>query len=161
LTYHRYDADGCSQAYAARLEEGRWQIRPLSRWTFRWDHHGGGSIIAEITISPVTRTKDGRLAVSYETKEAGNGVWILDEETLDVIQTRPPFLPVLPLELNIPSQGLHPEMEIRTALPEKDFSEGPVSHVLRWETLPRNRDQACENEPPPTRLEIIELSESI
>jgi hypothetical protein len=158
LTYHRYDAEGFSQAYAARCEEGRWRIRPLSRWNFRWDHQGGGSIIGEVTISPVTRTKDGRLAVSYETREAGAGVWILDDETLEVVETRAPFPPALPPELNVPRQGLHPEMEVRTALPERDFSSGAEGHVLRWETLPRNRDQARTEEPPATLLEVIEVS---
>jgi hypothetical protein len=161
LTYHRYDENGFSQAYAARREEGRWRIRPLSKWTFRWNHQGGGSIIAEVTISPVTRTKDGELAVSYETKDAGAGVWILNEATLEVIETRPPFPTAMPPELSVPRQDLHPEMEVRTTWPEKDFSSGPSVHILRWETLPRNRDLAPKSEPPPTLLEVIELSRPV
>jgi hypothetical protein len=158
LTYHRYDNEGRSQAYAARLEEGNWQIRPLSRWTFSWNHHGGGSIVGEVKISPVTVTKDGRLAVSYETLEAGKGVWILDDKTLHVVETHPSLPSPVPRELEIPRQGLHPEMQVRTAYPEKDFSTGSVRHFLRWETLPRNRDLIPAKEPHPTLLEVIELS---
>ena len=39
-----YDDDGNSQIYAARSENGRWQITKVSDWDgYRWDFGGGGS----------------------------------------------------------------------------------------------------------------------
>jgi hypothetical protein len=155
LTYHRYDAQGKSQIYAARFENGAWCIRQLSQWNFRWDFQGAGSIPREVTVSPVRKTCSGELEVAYDTWEIGAGVWRIDEATLRVIDTCPPSPPPWPVEWSQLRQGLHPEMKVQSVT--ATAAPNGKKYVLRWEALPINRDEAHKIEPPPTALELLEL----
>jgi len=155
LVYHRYDADGHSQLFSARRETEGWVIRALSDWAFRWEFEGQGSIAAEIGHSGPVRGGEGRLEVVYEGRQAGSGVWVLDEATLRVLETQPPRPSLFPAELLAPTQDLAPGMEVRIAAAE-GAPEGKAC-FLRWETLPANRDIAPGRETPPTRLELIEV----
>ena len=57
-------------------------VYQLSRWTYRWDFGGSGSIRAEIQLGGVKVESDGGLSQRYWHVEAGSGVWKLDPDTL-------------------------------------------------------------------------------
>jgi hypothetical protein len=157
LTYHRYDAKGHSQAYAARLENGGWVIHQLSGWNFRWDFKGGGSIPRELDLSGARAVGEGRIEVTYSSKAAGSGVWVIDEATMAVVETKPLPPPLLPEWLCGPRQGIHPDAEVHSLAAGGDAAPDGRRHVLRWETLPANRDRPCGIEVLPTRLELFEI----
>jgi hypothetical protein len=46
-----------------------------------------------------------------------------------------------------------PGMQVQTVI----VRHGGKRWVLRWETLPRNRDEPRETAPPPTELRLYEL----
>lgn len=142
VVYHRYDAQGHSQVYAVRPGE---EARQISDWDFRWSFSGHGSIPAEVTLGPPRLAPDSALLVDFWTKAAGAGRWRLREH----VEQLPPAPPVLPAELMRASAG----MEVQTIV-ARDRGR---RWVLRWETLPRNRDQARDTSPPPTELCLYEL----
>ena len=158
VVYHRYDAAGRSQAYAARPDAGAavWKSVQISDWDFRWNFSGGGSIAAEVTLGAATLQPDQSLLVDFSTTHApGSGRWRLDPATLRPLAVLPPPSGALPASLSAPSSGL-PGMEVQTAVSRADGRRW----VLRWETLPRNRDRPREKAPPPVELWLYELPDA-
>lgn len=156
VVYHRYDTDGKSQAYVARPQFGRpdWQIEQISDWDFRWQFGGGGSIPADVVLGAPFVLRGGALGVDFATKEAGNGRWRLDPRTLKSEGPFPPAPDVLPDDALKPET---PDMEVQTVVSRDDGRRW----VLRWETMPRNRDQPREEIPEPTALRVYEVTDGL
>lgn len=157
--YHRYDEAGRSQAYAARPPEnsaasaGPWLARRVSDWDFRWQFGGGGSLDAEILLGPPAPLADGSLVADFITlHRPAAGRLRFDADTLAPLETLPALPPALPASLATPESSA-PGLEVQT------ISERAAGRlwVLRWETLPRNRDLPRDRVPPPSRLRVIEL----
>jgi hypothetical protein len=159
IQYHNYDKDGNSQIYLARWENGAWAIRPVSRWDYRWNFEGGGSIPAALGAGPVQTLPDGRLVQSWSHVKYGSGTWLLDPATLQVTGTIK--LPSrYPAELTRPTTRF-PGISVRWA---SDLTEKPVGacrYVLRWESLGSNRDRPRSGPvPEPTMLTLYGLTEA-
>ena len=155
VVYHRYDAQHRSQAFAAHPGVNGWAVKQISTWDFRWAFSGDGSIPAEVTLSAPRLMPDGNLAVDFSTQSVGAGRWTLDGATLERIAQLPPGPPVLPEALARPSPG-HADMEVQTAVSRANGRRW----VLRWETLPRNRDLPRDSAPPPTELRLYEFPDT-
>lgn len=156
--YHRYDSAGKSQVYAARPAQrgAPWDIVQISDWDFRWQFGGGGSVNADVILGAPVLLPDNSLRVDYATtRSVGEGRWHLDGKTLRPIGALPPPSPVLPDSLAKPLSG-HPGMEVQTLTSRADGRRW----VLRWETLPRNRDQPRNSAPPATELRVYELPDA-
>jgi hypothetical protein len=145
VVYHRYDTQGCSQVYAAQPS---WDVRPISTWNFRWSFSGRGSIPAEVTLGAPWPAEDGGLLVDFWTKAVGSGRWRVGER----VELLPPAPSVLPQELMRASAG----MEVHTVASR----DGGHRWVLRWETLPRNRDLPRKEIPPPSELRLFEFPDA-
>lgn len=155
ISYHKFDENGKTQVYNARLEDGRWKIYRASDWDYRWEFSGGGTIIFEISIGGVKPAGQGRLSQFWRHKVYGSGVWSLDEETLNVVETVQ-AAPDIPPELN-KMESDFPGMEARFCN-DSGEGDGRARYLLRWETLPANRDRARNDAlPPPTMLRLYKL----
>jgi hypothetical protein len=157
VVYHRYDAKGHSQAYAARPAAGSgWQVRQISNWDFTWAFSGGGSIQTEVSLGAPRREAAGILAVDYSTRAAGSGRWRLDAETLAPLGTASsgrnrPAAP--PTDEGRRKRGsVEPGMEGQSLSARADGRRW----LLRWQTLGRNRDKPREAVPPPSELRLFE-----
>lgn len=156
VTYHRYDAHGNSQVYAARPGAGGgWEVRQVSDWDFRWQFGGGGSIPADVSVGAVHAEKDGALVMSYNSTVAGGGRWRLGADTLERVAALPAPPPSLPENLRAVRSD-YPGMEVQSL----GASAEGKRWVLRWETLGRNRDQPRDAAPPPTELRLYELPDA-
>ncbi len=153
-TYHRYDAQGRSQAYIARPSNkaSGWDARALSAWDFRWAFSGGGSITAEVTLGAPQLGADGFFLVDYWTEKAGAGRWRVRADTLERVAELPPLPPALPQALQR-VESVYPGVEVQSAESRADGHR----YVLRWETLPRNRDLPRSEAPPAGELRVYEL----
>lgn len=143
LTYHKFDDADNTQAYNARWEgdrseTGGWAIYCTSEWDYRWWFEGGGSIVNDVVLGEVAVT-DAGLALDFRHVEAGAGRWLLDETTLQPVETLPPVSP-LPGHLMTPESDF-PEMRVRLWEDDGRSPDPAVHHLLRWETLPANRDR--------------------
>ncbi len=154
ISYHKFDADGKTQLYNARLEQGAWKIYRTSDWGTRWDFRGRGSIVFEISLGGV-RIVGGRLVQSYRHARHGSGGWVLDEATLKptgkaTAGTRPPA------KLN-KAESTFPGMTVRWRA-DSGGGEPGTRYRLRWETLPSNRDRPRKPPlPKPSMLRLYEL----
>ena len=160
LTYHKYDARGDLQVYAARPGAGGWQIVQVSNWTnYRWDFRGGGTIEMEVHVGDIRPVGSNRVAMTYRYPR-GAGEWILDEETLRPIPgaTAPRREPTYPRGA-IRMESDFPGMELRR---QGDSGTPPsgMRCTLVWETLGPNRDRPrAPPLPAPSMLRVIAAKE--
>ncbi|MCD6338521.1 MAG: BNR repeat-containing protein [Verrucomicrobia bacterium] len=156
VTYHKYDAHGDLQVYAARHDGLAWRIIQISDWKgYRWEFSGGGAIVVEVKVGAVSALGEGRLALKYR-RPGDAGVWVLDEETLRPIPgakapAEPPLLPRRFRKI----ESTFPGMVKRT---RTDSGKAPpgVRYVLTWETLPANRDRPRRPPlPEPSMLRVL------
>ncbi len=156
ISYHKHDENGYTQAYCARLENGKWVFYKVSDWTYRWEFGGGGSIGAEIRLGGVKPEADGGLSMSYWHIKEGQGIWKLHPQTLQVIGTYPPPDNEIPDELEQVTSG-YPGMTVNLSGARGKGIRPEEQYVLRWETLDRNRDRPREKIPPPSELRLYIL----
>ena len=160
VSYHKYDANGNTQIYNARLENGRWKIYQTSAWDYRWDFGSNGSIPFEVHLGGVKREANGTLTQSYANKKYGSGTWILDPQTLKPIGKKPPAAgyPLFAFESRNPVAGNGRVVERRRS---GSSGQPDARYVLRWETLPTNRDQPRPAPyPPASMLRVYKLQKT-
>jgi len=154
VVYHRYDSKGNSQIYAERPSRwGGWKISQISDWKFRRDFSGQGSIPAIIHMGEPELQPNGTFIVSYTMPFGpGSGRLRLDARTLRPKGVLPPAAGLLPEPLNqLVLQ--YPGVAVRTRVSNYEGR----TWVLRWESLPANRDVARAEAPPPGELHVCEV----
>lgn len=154
ISYHKFDEQGLTQAYNARLEDGTWAIYQVSNWDYRWDFRGGGTIIFEIRVSGIRTREPGRLSQTFSHVKYGSREWIFDEETFSVLEERETSpgsaKPSMPVETD-PAK-----LEKRSCGDSGRPDTPSVRYTLQWETLPQNRDKPRESDiPPPSMLRVV------
>ena len=156
ISYHKFDAQGKTQLYNARREAAGWKVYQTSDWDYRWEFHGGGTIHFEIGFGPVRVEADGTLAQTYHHVKYGSGTWKLDPQTLKPIGRLSGRHP-LPKAISR-VESTWPEMSVRTAGDSGASGQPGVRYLLRWETLPPNRDKPRPAPfPPPSTLRLYEI----
>ncbi len=153
VTYNRFDQEGNTQIYASRLEDGEWVEYQLSDWDSRWEFGGLGSLDSKVRVGGVQRTEKHGLTMTFDHWKEGSGRWVLDEESLEPV--REIDRSNLPEVLNMP-ESENPNMNVRTI---QNPTEDGFAYVLRWETLPPNRDRPrpLHEVPEPEMLRIFEV----
>ncbi len=153
MAYHKYDEKGNLQFYVARAEDNQWSIKQVTDWNYRWHFSGNGSINNEVVLGDFTRRDDGRYELGYQHIQYGEGTLLLDKDLNPIGKVVKPesFLSSQEPEVDFPN------LQIQTA---NDLNENssPIEYVLKWETLPRNRDKPYpEPWPEPSQLFLYEL----
>lgn len=138
-SYHKFDPAGITQAYVARIENGKWVSRAISNWNYRWDFKGGGSIIFEINIGSIRTHGPGKLALPYDHIKNGRGLIVIDEITLKPVSIEP-IKAEYPAEL-LKTESNFPKMTVQWCGDQGEAIDQASRYVLRWETLPINRDK--------------------
>lgn len=155
ISYHKNDANNYTQPWTARSENGVWKRYKITDWPWHWDFSGGGTIIFAILINPLVKENDGTLTQKYSHLKFGNGTWSIDPETLRATgtierETIPPSL--LKVEGTFPGLGV---------VFGEDFGQYDVTDtrfIIRWETLPSNRDGPRPPPyPPPSMLRVYTI----
>ena len=137
FAYHKYDPKGNLQFYTARLSGHKWVIKQLTNWDYRWEFSGGGSISNEVVVGAFNRSKDGNFELGYSHIKYGSGTFLLNK-SLDIIgSVLKPKPPVEVTRLDGTFNGL----QVRTAGDIGKSPDDKIRYLLKWETLPANRDQ--------------------
>ena len=135
--YHKFDDHGNTQAYVARFENGAWVPHRATHWDYRWYFQGRGGIVFKIRLGSLRPHAPGQMAFRFEHVKYGRRLCVLDEDTLEPLDVLPDH--TYPEHLCVP-ESEHEDMQVwwrEDSMP----ATGSIRHVLRWETLPHNRDQ--------------------
>ena len=161
LAYHKHDAEGNMQLFVARPEAERWQIHQITDSEQPVPFGGRGSLgFIGIEIQSFERVKPGLLTLTYRHKDYRHGRLFLDEDSLDPVEVAidiPPEYPNVITRVESPFPGMIVNLfrDIGTA------EEPGVHYLLRWETLPRNRDDPWDPpHPEPGVLKLFKMGES-
>jgi hypothetical protein len=157
VVYHRYDAAGHSQLFAARPDGDGWRTRALTDWTFKWAFSGNGSISGDVLLASPQPTGDGLMIVPYQTAAIGAGrVWFRAADlTPQIAPTAKAGGGASPATAALTALQTPHNAGMEVSL--KLSHQNGISYVLRWETLPRNRDQPRAQIPPPSELRVFEI----
>ncbi len=158
VSYSKYDADGNFQICSARQENGEWKYYQTTDWDYRWEFSGGGSIIGEVGFGPV-EMENGNLTQHYSHAKKGGGRWILDEKTLKPTGKAPAAVrwPKETGNVELDFAGIQSRTGWDAADEGKPFEKNQVRYVMKWESLPANRDRAHPVTPPSTMLRVYKL----
>ncbi len=155
LSYHKFAANGYTQIYNARYEDGAWKIYQTSKWEHRWFFSGGGTIEVDVDLGPVTISKSGSLLQGYKHIKYGNGAWILDEASLKPITSVAAGSGVL-ANHNTPTSS-YPGIRVRWKEDENRVNSGEHRYFLRWEAPPANRDAKRDTAAEPVMLKVYKV----
>ncbi|WP_114750614.1 BNR repeat-containing protein [Pleomorphovibrio marinus] len=153
MAYHKYDKEGNLQFYVARYQEEQWKSKQVTDWDYRWEFSGRGSIEFEVRVGEFIRREDGTYELGFDHIKYGQGTLLLDEELNPIGEVLKPQSYVTQLEV----EGDFPGLEIRSS---SDLGTSPneSTYLLKWETLPQNRDRPRpEPWPDPSQLYLLEL----
>ncbi|HEX2952252.1 MAG TPA: BNR repeat-containing protein, partial [Armatimonadota bacterium] len=139
ITYHKFDANGNTQVYAARYEYGIWTIRQISNWAYRWYFSGGGTIPNEIRLGTLLMESGKVLSLPFQHSQYGRGVLRIDAETLAPLGVADALIRY-PSALTMPTSPF-PGMQVQWVEDEGEVRTAGVRYALRWETLPAYFDK--------------------
>jgi hypothetical protein len=155
FVYHKYDLAGKLQFYSAWLNGKKWQYTLLTDWDYRWEFSGNGSINSEVVIRDFYKRPDGYFAVDYWHTKYGEGTILLNKKfgAIGKVLKPPVFKETVKVE------GDFPELLVQTSEDIGDDGDPSVRYVLKWETIPRNRDRPRpEPWPGPSQLYLYKLT---
>ena len=155
ISYHKNAANNYTQPFTARSENGVWQKYQITDWPWHWNFSGGGSIPFGISLGQVVNENDGLLTQAFSHIKFGSGTWLIDPETLKALgkverQTIPPSLGKV--------EGTFPGLGVRFQDDSGQYNVTNTRFILRWETLPPNRDEPRPPPyPPPSQLRVYTI----
>lgn len=155
FVYHKYDKAGNLQLYVAWIEGKQWVNNQITNWDYRWEFKGRGSINFEVRLRNFNRRNDGNYEVGYWHIQYGSGTILLNEklDNIGEVLKPEPFANVLKLE------GDFPGLEVRTSGDIGKSHDRNYSYMLKWETLPANRDRPWpEPWPAPSKLYLYKIA---
>lgn len=159
LVYHKSDADGNMQLYAARPQNGKWLLSALTKWQHAVSFSGNGSMpFIGIRIGSFVKSEPDRFSVSYKHKDYGSGWISFDAKTLSLSDKPAPTTTQLPRALR-KTESDFPNMEIQRANDSGTCSTPGVRYFLQWETLSPNHDRPRQPPlPAPSKLRLHKLT---
>lgn len=151
IAYMKYDKSGISQIFIAKAQKNQWVINQISRWNYRWNFSGPGSIESEIKLQKVHVLKNGAIAVSYWHIKKGYGELIFSPENLCLIEDRLKTKSEgseFPEALMTPSSKLE-GMSVRWMKIQTSNKNSNEYYGLRWETMGKRRFYKPREKPVP------------
>ena len=156
IAYHKFDEKGNTQLYFARLEKGKWKSYLATKWDYRWDFSGPGTLAGGISHS-FLEPENGKLKISLSHLKYGGGTFEVNPETFELMgKVDSNAHAALPAKLG-KVVSTFPEMKVNWMTDAGDVSPN-VEYRVRWETLGPNRDLARPKPwPEPTMLQVVEI----
>ncbi len=158
LSYHKFEdcsnSNSPTQFYNARLENGKWKFYQTTNWDYRWYFEGTGSLRSELRIGQIFYS-EGKLKQGYTYPGKGSATFVLSEKNLKPIE----IVPSTPWPAEIQTvRSTFPNMRVQITGDAGSSKKGE-QYIMRYETLPSNRDKAYpEPWPAPEILEVYKLA---
>jgi len=142
ISYLKYDKDGNTQLYHARLEGDTWRIVQATDWKYRWVFDYGGTLVNKITFSGV-RAEQGKLYEDVYHIENSTRKFVYDPATMEKIDDQSPPKKVSSATEDVPASPLKP-MRYEIHPVNKDSFKG----YIKWNSLGvdnRDKPRTCES----------------
>jgi hypothetical protein len=138
FAYHKYDSDGNLQFYVAWVKGKVWKHKKITDWNYRWEFSGNGSVNNEVRVGGFRKRSDNFYELDYWHIKYGGGTFLLDKD-LDICGK---VLKPNSLVEQMKTEGNFQGLQVRTSSDLGKVADKGVRYILKWETLPANRDKA-------------------
>jgi hypothetical protein len=154
FVYHKFDSLGNTQLYSAQTENKKWVYKQITDWDYRWFFSGNGSINSEILLKGFSKRSDGNYEVDYWHIKYGSGTILLNNKFENIGKVLKPA----PFNESFKIEGDFPGLLVQTTEDIGDWPDNEFRYLLKWETIPRNRDKAPDLPwPGPSQLYLYKL----
>lgn len=165
VVYHKYDHVGSSQIWLARppavapvapveRSGATWEIHQLTDWARRWDFGGYGTLDFEVQLHGSCVQQDGRVRVDLRAFGAQRSL-LIDRDLRSREEMPTPPWPGGLAEV----RGAYPGLQVNL-MRGRGVGVGGAEYLLRWESLPENRDRPYAEHPRSSPLEVVRLPEA-
>lgn len=164
IGYYKFDENGHTNVYLARLEDGKWNIKKVSDTKWRWYFTGTGTLVKQFTIGTPTLESDGEITIWYRryeedgTKIDGKECWV-DPETLEtlLVQNERSKVSEYPDWSRVVMTPYDGEGTLRVNyVTDSGSASSGARYFLRWDSLPNNRDvKPTVKIPQPSKLIVV------
>lgn len=153
IIFHKYDDAGLSQLYLALPDAltGAWESHRITDWYRRWSFGGHGTLIFAVQILGSQQLDEGRVRV--DARAFGEDLSIFLGTDLRTMYKGP--TPPWPERLSEVRGGFAGMRANHRRGRGVDVSA--EEHILRWESLPENRDRPYSEHPRSSPLEVVRL----
>lgn len=141
IAYMKYDSLGKSQIFLATSRDGKWLIKQISNWDYRWAFSGPGSITFEIRLQDCYINSAGEIVIAYQHIKRGKGELIVDPTDFSLLEDQARTMAEnspYPADLLASTSGIDSAAVSwlkMGASPEKSNEY----YALRWETMGKRR----------------------
>jgi len=149
ISYHKYDKQGDTQMYVARLENAKWNSVQISDWKgFRWDFSGGGSL-GRFQVKPYSPAVIDKNILGVVVRRNDEVIrFVLDAKTLKTIRVEDAVLYPHVIQkqteasdkMLLDTNSLALEHQVFNG--KGDLSSTGGKYYLSWHSQPANRDRA-------------------
>lgn len=158
--YHKYDENDHTNIYSALFEDGRWCVRRITDWKWKWEFSGRGSIPFELVFNDTWREGDNEyFYVSRLVEDGLFGKRIMKNYLVSYSEANGSVVEEMysdyPCSLDRGQKsGL---------LVHKEFDRGDtwgndsVRYLLRYETIEPNRDKKNRRWMRPSQLRLVRI----
>ena len=164
IGYVKYDENGLTQLYLAKIIDGEWASRKISDWNFRWEflHPPAGSN-ERMTIGGsfdfAGFSSEGYLGIDWETETGDSGRYIIDTETLSHVDKEVVIHAEYPEDIydRITDE---PDMSVRLIFDNGIAPEEHIQYVLKWESMRPSHGRFAPEvipEGPLSPLKVLEI----
>lgn len=137
--YIKYDEKGMTQLYAAKYHNNKWDIKQISNWNFRWEFIGGGDKMDKgASFNQGGYNQDSLLLIYWQTQENKNGIFALDLEAFEKVETFSVNPNRQKTSLNFDKLLTNPDTEVRITKTTNSGNVPPPEHYLKWEAMPKS-----------------------
>jgi len=142
ISYLKYDKDGNTQLYHARLEDDTWRIVPATDWKYRWVFDYGGTLVNKITFNGV-HAEQGNLYEDVYHIKSGMKKFIYDPASMEKIDEQSPPKKVSSTVEDVPVSPFKP---MRNGI--RPVSKDSFKGYIRWNSLGvdnSDKPRTCES----------------
>jgi hypothetical protein len=155
--YVKYDENGLTQFYLANFENGKWVSKQISNWDFRWKFIEGGDRMSMGGVFNFAGfSDDGLLAVDWNTETGKSGRYVINPETLEVLDKEIHVKPKYPGNI-FERITEHPEMSVNIQDDNAGAANTETRYILKWESMGKSHGKHAPDVIPDGPLSPLKL----
>ena len=136
IAYLKYDEEGMTQLYLAGFRQGKWLLKKISDWSFRWQFfEGGDQMTMGATFDLVGFSDEGILVIDWETETGQKGRYTIDPQAFEHTDQSVDIRSKYPKDIGTDLTGL-PNMSTRLVDDRAGVLDNGDRYVLKWESQP-------------------------
>nr|WP_319509483.1 BNR repeat-containing protein [uncultured Draconibacterium sp.] len=133
--YVKYDEEGLTQFYLAHFKNGKWVSKQISNWDFRWQFvEGGDQMTMGGVFDFIGFSEEGLLGIDWKTETGKSGRYVINPETLELVDEEVHFPPAYPKNINDRITN-HPQMSVNIQNGRSTKTDGETKYLLKWESM--------------------------